>query len=58
MGMIDAEILRNQFLIFLQFAGFTSEDAAAGVEDDRGVSDIEREFEILLNEHDGLPFLL
>src|ERR1700742_1697556 len=55
--MIDAEILRDQFFIFLKLAGFAREDTASRVENDGGIGDVERKLEILLDENDRLPLL-
>src|SRR5215471_13882749 len=53
-GVVDAEILRDQFFIVLKVADFPCEDAASGVEDDGGIGNIDRKLEILFDQNDRL----
>src|SRR6185437_7805080 len=49
MSMIDAEILRDQGFVLLKLAGSARKNAAPGIEDDRGIGDLQRKLEILLD---------
>src|SRR6516165_398624 len=54
----DAEMLNDQGLVVANFRSCPDEDAAAGVEQDRPVGDIEGELPILLDQHDRLASVL
>ena len=58
MRVKHAEILRHQLLVVQDFAGAAGEDAAPGIEDHHLIGNIERELDILLDQHDGLAFFL
>jgi hypothetical protein len=50
----DAEILRDQLFVVHNVAGAAGEHAASGIEDDRLVGDLERQFDILFDQNDRL----
>ena len=57
-SMENAEILRNQLLIVQNVTGAPGEHAAPGVENHGLIRNIERQLEVLFDQHDGLAFLL
>src|SRR5262249_53551974 len=50
--------LRDQLIVALELASIAGEDTASGIEDDRFISDVERELEILFDQKSGLLLLL